>query len=144
MGRSAALVTLLALTSLAVSAQSPDPAFRRAFETLGATWQSSDADGWSRLVDDNALIQHANGDVHVKRDEVEHIRSGTSKMSPRSEGEDRIVMVGGRNGATRRYIAESGLVTEIWRRAPDGEWLLVAHWEGWGHHPVLKGLVHAD
>lgn len=117
---------------------------RDAFQTLTAPRLAADADTWSRLVDDNALIQHTNGDVHVKRDEVEHIRSGTSKMSAPVEGQDRIVVMANGNAATRRYVAESGLVTEMWRRAPDGDWLLVGHWEGWGHHPVLKGLVHAD
>lgn len=34
---------------------------RRAFDSLARAWAAGDADAWSRLLDENAMISHANG-----------------------------------------------------------------------------------
>jgi hypothetical protein len=125
-----------------VQAQDVDPSLQTAYQTLFAAWQFGDAATWDRLVDSNALIEHTDGRVHVKADEVEHIRSGASKPSPRIDNDDRVTLSASGLLAAHRYVADSGLVTEIWRKLPNGAWVLMSHWEGFGKHPFLDGIVH--
>lgn len=125
----------------AVMAQDRDPGIQQAFDSLASAWAAGDADAWSRLVDENATITHADGHTHVKPDEVEHVRSGQSKMSRQVDASERVTFTRTGNGLTRRYVAESGLITEFWRKLPSGGWVLTVHADGFGKRPVLTGTV---
>ena len=139
--RTLVVAASLGLSSLVVSAQQPDPSLQVAFDRLAAAWASHDTATWDRLVDANFMIQHADGRVHVKPDELEHIRSGDSTLSPRIGSDDDVSLLGAGKAAVRHYTAESGRVTELWTHH-DGSWRLVSHFEGFGHRPVYTGIVH--
>lgn len=120
-----------------------DPSLKAAYTTFFAAWEFGDVATWDRLVDPDALIKHADGRMHVKADELEHIRSGASKPTPRIDDDDRVTLELAGKLAVHRYVARSGLVTEFWWKQPNGGWLLKGHYDGYGQRAILEGLVHA-
>jgi hypothetical protein len=144
MVRALVVVASLGLPTLVLAEQQPsDPSLQIAFGRLATAWATHDAAALDALLDANFLIQHADGRMHVKLDELEHVRSGEWSLSPRIDSDDDVQLTQDGTGAARHYTAQSGRVTELWRRLPSGAWVLVAHFEGFGKPPVLSGLVHA-
>src|SRR5262245_49455411 len=92
MRRCSIVLALFVLIPVAAGAQVPDSSLQDAFDRLAAAWTAHDVVAWAGLVDPNALIEHTDGCVHVKAVEVEHIRNGGSKPSPRIEGDDRLTI----------------------------------------------------
>jgi hypothetical protein len=128
---------------LDVEPQAVDPSLRTAYTTFFAAWELGDIETWDQLVDADAVIKHADGRMHVKGDELEHIRGGTSKPTPRIDDNDRVTLGLSGKLAVHRYVAQSGLVTEFWWKQPNGRWVLKSYFDGFGTPGFLDGVVHA-
>lgn len=136
-----ALIQFVAITPLVAQGPQSDPQLQTTINRFTLAWETGDVQTWDQLVAQNFMVQHADGCVHVRPDEAEHIQSGQPSLSPRVDAAEDVRMMSSGTGAVRHYTAESGRVTELWEKLPSGTWVCAGHWEGWGKVPRLCGIV---
>jgi ketosteroid isomerase-like protein len=124
-------LTVCALSTTILQAQTPVPDLQAAFDGLETSWAANDTTTFVRFVAQDGLLVHPDGTCHTRQEEVGEISEGASQMSPRAADSRDVVRASG-STAVRRYSAESGLVTQVWRRQPDGGWRLQFSNEGFG------------
>ncbi len=116
MHRAFAVVPFLLAFSAPGHAQAPTNDLRAAFESLAA---APDADEWGRFVTDDAVIVHADGEVHTKRREMDEIRKSSGGPVRKAKGEE--VHVYGTTAIRRFEPPTGGVESQVWLQQ-DGKW----------------------
>lgn len=106
---------LLTLSALG-HAQPSTNDLRAAFESLAT---APDPNEWGKLVTDDAVIVHADGEVHTKRREMDEMKKSPGASQRKVKGEE--VHVYGTTAIRRFELPSGGVESQVWLQQ-DGKW----------------------
>ncbi|HUR34830.1 MAG TPA: nuclear transport factor 2 family protein [Vicinamibacterales bacterium] len=113
------LVPLLASLAAPGQAQTTNATLKSAIDALAS---AADATEWGKLTTDDAVVVHANGTVHTKRQEMDEIKKSAGGPVVKVKNEE-VYLYG--TTAIRRFELPAGdIVSQVWLQQT-GRWRMV-------------------